>query len=113
MLIKEKTVNKLPVACLVGRFDLFSKNAFLELIEKHKNLGTKGLIVDLRGVSAIDSVGLGTLAAAAHTFQGIKGKLILVNPQDPVKSILNRMNFSELLPMFSTDDEFSKFSELL
>ena len=112
MLIKEKTVNDLSVVSLLGKFDLFSKDAFLELIEKHKKSGTKGLIVDLKGVSYIDSVGLGILTRAVHSLQAIKVKLILVNPQDTVKDILNQMNFSKILPLFSTDDEFSKFSEL-
>ena len=112
MVIKEKTVNDLPVVSLMGRLDLFSKNAFQELLEKHRNLGTKGLIVDLKGVSFIDSVGLGMLTVAAKTFQGVKGKLILVNPQDTVKHILDQMNFSKVLPLFSADDEFSQFSQL-
>ena len=112
MVIKEKTVNDLPVVSLMGRLDLFSKNAFQELIEKHRSIGTKGLIVDLKGVSFIDSVGLGLLTVAAKTFQGVKGKLIIVNPQDTVKKILDQMNFSKILPLFSTDDEFSQFSQL-
>lgn len=111
MVIKEKSVNGMQVLSLNGKLDIFSRNSFRDTIENHKKNGTKGLIIDLHGVSFIDSVGIGALVLAAKTFQGIKGKVILVNPQDNVKTALHSMNLSTLLPIFETDNEFSKFSQ--
>ncbi len=42
----------------------------------------------MRGVFFIDSAGLGALALAVKVFQEFKGSLIVVNPQDVIKSAL-------------------------
>ncbi len=111
MVIKEKTVNGMKVLSLVGKLDIFSRNSFREKIEDHKRNGVKGLIIDLNGISFIDSVGVGALVVAAKTFQNIKGKVILVNPQESVKKALDAMNLSSLLPILITDNEYSQFSQ--
>ena len=111
MVIKEKSVNGMHVLTLIGRLDIFSRNNFREVIENHKKAGTKGLIIDLQGVTFIDSVGIGALVVAGKTFQSVKGKIILANPQDSVKSALDAMNLSALLPVFTTDNEYSQFSQ--
>lgn len=112
MVIKEKSVNGMHVLSLIGKLDIFSRNNFRDTIENHKKSGTKGLIIDMHGISFIDSVGVGALVLAAKTFQGSKGKVILVNPQDTVKKVLAQMNLSQLLPVFATDENFSSFSEM-
>jgi anti-anti-sigma factor len=112
MIIKEKTMNGLPVLSLSGRLDIFSRNAFKETAEKYTEIGTKGVILDFQGVTFVDSVGLGVLAVVARTFQRVKGRIILVNPQDQVKSLFYEMNLEKMIPMYKTDEEFSQFSEL-
>ncbi len=111
MVIKEKSVNGMHVLSLTGKLDTFSRNSFRDRIESHKKNGTKGLILDLQGVTFIDSVGIGTLVLAAKMFKGIKGKVILVNPQDIVKIALNAMNLSSILPIFDTDPEYATFTQ--
>jgi anti-anti-sigma factor len=112
MIIKEKTMNGLPVVSLSGKLDIFSRNAFKETAEKYTAMGTKGVILDFQGVTFVDSVGLGVLAVVARTFQKLKGRIILVNPQDQVKDLFFEMNLGKMIPMYKTDEEFSQFSEL-
>lgn len=112
MIIKEKTMNGLPVMSLSGKLDIFSRNAFKEAAEKYMETDTKGLILDFQGITFVDSVGLGVLAVVAKTFQKLKGRIILVNPQGQVKSLFLEMNLSKLIPMYVTDEEFSQFSAL-
>lgn len=112
MIIKEKTMNGLPVMSLSGKLDIFSRNAFKEAAEKYTETGTKGLILDFQGITFVDSVGLGVLAVVARTFQKLKGRVILVNPQGQVKSLFLEMNLAKMIPMYQTDDEFSQFSAL-
>jgi anti-sigma B factor antagonist len=112
MIIKEKTMNGLPVMCLSGKLDIFSRNAFKEAAEKYTETGPKGLILDFQGITFVDSVGLGVLAVVARTFQKLKGRIILVNPQGQVKSLFLEMNLAKMIPMYKTDEEFSQFSEL-
>lgn len=112
MIIKEKTMNGLPVLSLSGRLDFFSRNAFKETAEKYTEMHTKGLILDLQGVTFMDSVGVGALTTVAKTFQKLKGRMILVNPQEQVKSLLCEMKLEKILPMYKSDEQFSQFFQL-
>ncbi|MGP0594270.1 STAS domain-containing protein [Nitrospira sp. T9] len=112
MIIKERNMNGLPVVSLSGKLDIFSKNAFKETAEKYTDSNSKGLILDFQGVTFLDSVGLGALVVLAKTFMKLKGRMIIVNPQDPVKTLLSEMHMERIIPMYSTDSEFSTFSEL-
>ena len=112
MIIKEKTVNGLAVLSLNGKLDIFSKNAFKETSGKYLENGAKGLILDFTRITFVDSVGLGILAIVAKTFQKVKGRVILVNPQEQVKSIFLEMNLKKMIPMYKTDETYSQFSEL-
>lgn len=112
MIIKERTMNGLPVVSLSGKLDIFSKNAFKDTAEKYTEVNSKGLILDFQGVTFMDSVGLGALMVLARTFQKLKGRIIVVNPQDQVKTLLSEMNVAKMIPMYATDEQFSAFSEL-
>ena len=112
MIIKEKTVNGLPILCLNGKLDIFSKNAFKESAEKYQKTETKGLILDFEGITSVDTVGLGILTDVGRTFQKLKGRVILVNPQEQVKSIFLKMHVGEIIPMYKTDENYSQFSEI-
>lgn len=112
MIIKEKETQGVPVLILSGKLDLFAKNAFKDVIQKHKENKAKRLLIDMRSVSFIDSAGLGVLALAVKGFKEIKGNLILVNPQDMVRGILQSANFAALVPMFITNDDYSEFSPI-
>ena len=112
MIIKEKTVNGLPILCLNGKLDIFSKNNLRETAEKYQETGGKGLILDFEGITSVDSDGLGILTLVAKTFQKLKGRVILVNPQEQVKSIFVEMNLGKIIPMYKTDESYSQFSEI-
>ncbi|GJL63611.1 MAG: anti-sigma factor antagonist [Nitrospirales bacterium] len=112
MVIKQKSINGMQVLSLIGKLDIFSKNSFNETIAYHREQGIKGLILDLRGVTFIDSVGIGALVSAAKTFKQMKGKVVLVNPQETVKQILEQMNIIQLIPIFTADETYSSFSTL-
>ncbi len=112
MVIKEKMVNNLPVLSLSGKLDIFSKNALKDVADRYIESGAKGLILDLEGITFIDSVGIGILTLVAQMFQKLKGRVLVVNPQDQVQSMLKEINLDKLIPMYKTDAEFSQFSEI-
>lgn len=112
MVIKEKMVNNLPVLSLSGKLDIFSKNALKDVADRYKESGAKGLILDLEGITFIDSVGIGILTLVAQMFQKLKGRVIMVNPQDQVQAVLKEINLDKLIPMYKADAEFSQFLEI-
>jgi len=112
MIIKEKIVNGLSVLSLTGKLDIFSKNTFKDTTDKYCETGTKGLILDFQGVTFMDSVGLGILTMVAKNFQKLRSRIILVNPQNHVKTLLLETKLGRLVPMYHTDAAFSQFSQL-
>ena len=112
MIIKEKIVNGLSVLSLTGKLDIFSKNTFIDTTDKYCETGTKGLILDFHGVTFMDSVRLGILTMVAKNFQKLRSRIILVNPQNQVKTLLLDTKLGRLVPMYHTDAAFSQFSQL-
>lgn len=112
MVIKEKTVNGLSVLSLNGKLDIFSKNTLKEAAENCQENGAKGLILDFSGITFVDSIGLGVLVIVARSFQKLKGRVILVNPQEQIQSLFLEMNLGKMIPMYKTDDSYSQFAEL-
>ena len=111
MLIKEKNANGVPVLALTGKLDIFAKNAFGEALEKHQKQGGK-LLLDFKGISFIDSIGIGTLVVAAKAFEKLKGALILVNPTEPVHAILTQMKLHDILTILAASENYSSFSKI-
>jgi len=112
MIIKERETQGVPVLILSGKLDMFARNAFKEAIAKFREAHTKRVILDMKGVSFIDSEGLGGLALAVKAFQEFKGGLIVVNPQDAVKSILQNVDFFFFFPLFQANEDYTTFSPL-
>ncbi len=112
MIIKERETQGVPVLVLSGKLDMFARNALKEALEKYKVVHVERVIIDMKSISFIDSAGIGALALAVKVFQGVKGSVIVVNPQDAVKSILQNVNFSKLIPMFQTNEDYTTFSAL-
>jgi len=73
------------------------RNALLELIEA----GRRNLVVDLKGVSFIDSSGLGALVSALKTLKanGGNGDVRLAQVQEPVVALLEIIRLNRV---FST-----------
>lgn len=112
MIIKEREAQGVPVLVLSGKLDMFAKNTLKDAIEKYKEPRTERIIIDMKGVSFIDSAGLGALALTVKVFQSMKGSIIVVNPQDVVKTVLENVNFAKLLSMFETNEDYTTFSKL-
>ena len=112
MVIKERETQGVPVLVLSGRLDMFARNGLKDIMAKHQEAQARRVIIDMRGVSFIDSAGLGVLALMVKAFQEFKGNVIIVNPQDTVRSILENVNLSKLIPIFQTNEDYSTFSAL-
>jgi anti-anti-sigma factor len=112
MVIKERETQGVPVLVLLGKLDMFAKNTLKDAIEKYKTTRTERIIIDMKGVSFIDSAGLGALALTVKVFQTMKGSVIVVNPQDAVKTALENVNFAQFLSMFETNEDYTTFSKL-
>jgi anti-sigma B factor antagonist len=77
------------------------KRTLMELVQK----GQSKLVVDLAGVSYIDSSGLGALVAAMKQARGVGGNLKLCGLQDDVRSIFEMTRLIKVIAVHSDRQE--------
>jgi len=86
---------------LVGSLDVAAAAAvdlrMNEIADAHEIV-----LVDLRQVSFIGSMGLSALVAPARTIQSRGGKMVLVGPNQMVGEVLKSTLIDTFIPVFST-----------
>lgn len=90
------------VVKVTGDFDIIVAEEFKEtvdaFIDRHK---AKCLLVDLNGVSFIDSSGLGAIIGRYKKLQQIKGKMVIACPKPQVKRILQVSGIEKIVGIYS------------
>ena len=105
MEIQMSETSNIPVIEVSGEVDLYQTNAIrdkvTELIGGNKNKA----IVNMSGVSYIDSSGLGALISCRTNMKKAGGDLKLSALTDTVKSVLEITKLSQLFDIYETDQE--------
>ena len=85
---------------LTGRLDVAGTEnidqAFTSLVASHK----AAVIVDLSGVDFLASIGIRTLLTSAKAQEHRGGRLVLLNPQPMVESVMATAGVDTLIPIF-------------
>lgn len=76
-----------------------------DVVSEQVGKGRKKIIVDLRGVSFIDSTGLGDLAAAYTVARRVGGIIKLVSDKAAVDHILDITSMSSIFDKYRTPEE--------
>ena len=86
----EKTENteNMFVVSLAGRFDAHEADSFKEQMLAKIDGGESNIGVDLAGVNFLDSTALASLTSGMKRCREAGGDLVLMNPSDPVRVIL-------------------------
>jgi anti-anti-sigma factor len=85
---------------LEGRLDIEGANA----VDLKMNIiagSRKSVIVDLKNVSFLGSIGLRTLVIPARTITGRGGKMVLLGPNAMVERVLKTSGIDSLIPIHS------------
>ncbi len=88
------------VVRLVGRFDAHESTTFRDTVHPLITPQTPVLSVDLAQVAFVDSTALSELVRLQKAAQKAGGEVVLVDPSDPVRVILE---ITELAPLFTTE----------
>jgi anti-sigma B factor antagonist len=103
MKISKSTVGDVTVIALKGKIMIGSGDVALrEAIDEAVNHGRKQILVDLGGVSKMDSSGLGELVAAHNTITSDGGTIKLANI--PSK-LYNVMGVAQIISVFDVFDD--------
>lgn len=90
---------------LRGEVDMASVGDVRSCLRELMLAGHTDVLVDLRGVTFMDSTGLGILVAARKQARVFRGSLGLVAPSPPVARVLSLTSLDRVFPCFASLDE--------
>ena len=105
MTITESSNNGNNVLRLNGRFDFHARVAIQTAIGKAEQGGARHIILNLQGVSYMDSAALGILVLMHKQLTAQHIHVTMVNPQPFVKGILELAKMDKLFPIHATEEQ--------
>ncbi|RMH05608.1 MAG: anti-sigma factor antagonist [Nitrospirae bacterium] len=105
MPLSTRTVHNALILDLSGRFDAAAKHEVQQAIEQALASGTSHVILNLVGVSLIDSAALGLLVISHRKFKDRGATVSLVNPKPEVRLILDMAAMPKLIPSYNSVEE--------
>jgi anti-sigma B factor antagonist len=97
------TEGGITVSRLVGELDAFNASEFRAAMEPVTS--SASLVIDLSGVSFVDSAGLGVLIGAVRRVHELGGAVVLASPRPSLARILRDTGVSRLAPLTTTVEE--------
>ena len=94
-----------PTVAPTGALDLATSRGLQTRLAELAGETTQEAILDLSGVSFIDSMGLGVVLKAASRFHRQAKRLLIVAPPGPVHRILDFAGVTERLAIVETVEE--------
>ena len=98
-----ETAGGSTVARPVGSLDVMSATQFR--MSMAAAASAPRLVVDLSGVSFVDSAGLGALVGAVRRAQALGGRVVLASPRPGVSRVLHDTGFDRIAPVAPTLDD--------
>jgi anti-sigma B factor antagonist len=91
------------VVTVSGELDLYSAPQLSAELEAHAASASE-VVLDLAGVSFMDSTALGAVLAAARRIRDAGGRLSLVAPVAETRKLLELVGVDRVLPVYETAD---------
>lgn len=89
----------------VGRLDVAGAPALKDAVSEVVKDGPQRVVIDMEGVSFVDSTGLGSVIAALKQIRGTQGELRLAAPNQQVRVVLELTTLDRVFPYFGTVEE--------
>lgn len=104
MHVAERIQDETLVLMISGRVTFYSRKVFQGIVKMARFSGAKHIIFNMQGVTFMDSAALGGLALAYLNLNEGDVAMSVVEPQQPVKTLLEDANFSSLIPTYPTEE---------
>src|SRR5438132_9045343 len=88
-----------------GRLDVAGAPALKEAISEAVKNGPPRVVIDMEGVSFVDSTGLGSVISALKQIRGSQGDLRLAAPNQQARVVLELTTLDRVFPYFATVEE--------
>jgi anti-sigma B factor antagonist len=97
--------NGVTVVAPTGRLDVAGAPALKDAIGEALKNGQPRVVLDMEGISFVDSTGLGSVIAALKQIRSSQGDLRLAAPNQQVRVVLELTTLDRVFPYYSTVEE--------
>jgi anti-sigma B factor antagonist len=97
--------NGITVVAPTGRLDVAGAPALKEAISEVVKNGPPRIVIDMEGVSFVDSTGLGSVISALKQVRGNQGELRLAAPNQQARVVLELTTLDRVFPYYATVEE--------
>ena len=105
MVVKARSAGAVAILELAGRFDAYIAPRVAEWLEQVSTAAPAYVVVNLAGVTFMDSTALGTLVQGMKRCREHDGDLHLAGLQQPVHVILELTRLNRVFKTFPTEDQ--------
>jgi anti-anti-sigma factor len=88
---------------LIGEFDAGTSREFQAELDRITEMGARKLVLDLRGVTLVDSTALGLMLEAHSRFRKFDREFGLIAGPRPVQRVLEETGLDRMLPLIVED----------
>ncbi len=97
--------NGATIVAPTGRLDVAGAPALKDAITEVVKNGPPRVVIDLEGVSFVDSTGLGSVISALKQIRSSQGELRLAAPNQQVRVVLELTTLDRVFPYYATVEE--------
>ncbi|TLY20922.1 MAG: STAS domain-containing protein [Nitrospirae bacterium] len=105
MQIERSVLQDAVVIRIEGRFEFGTRHDYKRLIGQIVQEGHRRLVLDLEGVTFVDSSALGLLLLTDQNFKLKKGHFSLVKPTGYVRQVIELANLPRVIPVYDSIGE--------
>lgn len=103
MHVAERMHENTLVLMISGRVTVYSRKVFRSMVDAARLSGAKHIIFNMQAVTFMDTIALGVLGLAYLSLNELHVSMSVVEPQQPVKTLLEKANFSDMIPVYPTE----------
>jgi anti-sigma B factor antagonist len=100
-----QTEGGVTVVAPTGRLDVGGAPALKDAMNDLGRNGPPKVVIDMEGVSFVDSTGLGSVIAVLKQIRNRQGELRLAAPNQQVRVVLELTTLDKVFPYFATLEE--------
>ena len=93
------------VVAIAGELDIATVPRVKAALEAEPAASAGAIVVDLSGITFMDSTGLSALVTLEHALAARAGRLAIACPEGPARLLLDVTGLAEVLAVFATRDE--------
>jgi anti-sigma B factor antagonist len=106
MTLHQEIQGEVARLALCGDFDMFSRDEFLDEVDRLIEQGARKLVVDMRRVPFVSSNGISALLGAHVRMRAMEGLMVLAHPVREIRQTLDMLGLTERLPVVDGAEAF-------